>query len=197
MCWTFIPWRNDRIERYFLLTMMTVPLATLMLALTTLLFSQSALAGSMSFGLSVTGSELTLTNQGSGSAFYPAVFRMIPDGSWARLEASSDPAELAAGAHLQLTWPDTRPEEQMSELERMQPVMVRSFDQSGVGLGQTAFLSAPAQYVGITAGASPPDVLGTEVVTQLNKRGVTPADEVTGRSERVVFSLPQELRKAV
>jgi hypothetical protein len=123
--------------------MMTALLATLMLAVTALLSSQSALAGSMSFGLSVTGSQLTLINQGSGSAFYPVVFRMLSDGSWAQLEASSAPAELAAGAHLQLTWPDAHPEEEMSELERMQPVMVRFFDQSGVGFGQIAFFSAP------------------------------------------------------
>jgi hypothetical protein len=144
--------------------MMTAPLATLMLTVTALMFSQSALAGSMSFGLSVTGSELTLTNQGNGSAFYPAVFRMLSDGSWARLDASSAPAELAAGAHLQLTWPDTRPEEQMSELERMQPVMVRFFDQSGVGFGQIAFFDAPpaaktvlkAGYVNGTLRIEPP-----------------------------------------
>jgi len=123
--------------------MMSAPLATLMLAVTALLFSQSALAGSMSFGLSVTGSELTLTNQGNVSAFYPAVFRMLPDGNWARLDASSAPAELPAGAHLQLTWPDARPVKQMSELEHMQPVMVRFFDQSGVGFGQIAFFNAP------------------------------------------------------
>ncbi len=122
---------------------MIAPLTTLMLALTALVLSQSALAASMSFGLSVTGSELTLTNQGSVSVFYPAVFRMLPDGTWAPLEASSAPAQFAAGAHFQLTWPDTRPVEQMSELERMLPVMVRFFDQSGVGFGQIAFLREP------------------------------------------------------
>ena len=143
MSWTIFPRRNDRTERYLLSTMMTAPLATLMLAVAALLFSQSALAGSMSFGLSVTGSELTLTNQGNGSAFYPAVFRIVPDGSWAQLEASSAPADLAAGARMQLTWPDTRPPEQLSDLEHMQPVMVRFFDQSGVGFGQIASLRAP------------------------------------------------------
>ena len=123
--------------------MKIAPLATLMLAVTALLFSQSALAGSMSFALSVTGSQLTVINQGNGSAFYPAVFRMLSDGTWARLDAGSASAELAAGAHLELTWPDTRPLEQMSEIERMQPVMVHFFDQSGVGFGQIAFFSAP------------------------------------------------------
>jgi len=144
MCRIF-SWQPDRIERDHLLTMMTAPLATLILAVTALLFSPSAPAASMSFGLSVTDSRLTLINQGGGSAFYPAVFRMLPDGSWAQLEASSVPAEFPAGAHWQLTWPDTRPAQEMSELERMQPVMVRFFDQSGVGLGQIAFFSAPPE----------------------------------------------------
>ena len=123
--------------------MMTAPLASLMLAVTALLFSQSALAGSMSFGLSVTGSELTLINQGSGSAFYPAVFRMLPDGSWAQLEASSARAELAAGARMELNWPEPRSPQQVSELDGMGLVMVRFFDQAGVGFGQISFFSAP------------------------------------------------------
>ena len=145
--------------------MITAPLATLMLAVTALLFSQSALAGSMSFGLSVTGSELTLVNQGNGSAFYPAVFRMLSDGNWVQLEASSVTAELRAGAHLQFTWPDAHPAEEMSELERIQPVMVRFFDQSGVGFGQIAFFSAPpvsetalkAGYINGVLQIEPPD----------------------------------------
>jgi len=123
--------------------MMTAPLASLMLAVTALLLSQSALAGSMSFGLSVTGTELTLINQGNGSAFYPAVFRMLPNGSWAQLEARSAPAELAAGARMELNWPEPRSPEQASELDSMGPVMVRFFDQAGVGFGQISFFSAP------------------------------------------------------
>jgi hypothetical protein len=123
--------------------MMTAPLATLMLAVTALLFPQSALAGDMSFGLSVTGSQLTLINQGNGSAFYPAVFRMLSDGRWAQLEAISAPAELPAGARMELNWPEPRSPEQVSDIDGMEPVMVRFFDQAGVGFGQISFFSAP------------------------------------------------------
>ena len=123
--------------------MITAPLATLMLAVTALLFSQSALAGSIYFGLSLTESQGTVINQGSGAAFYPEVFRMLADGSWAQLKARRAPAELAAGAELHFTWPDTRHEEEVSEIERMQPVMVCFFDQSGVGFGQIAFFNPP------------------------------------------------------
>ncbi len=144
---------------------MTAPLATLMLAVTALLLSQSALAGDMSFGLSVTGSQLTLINQGNGSAFYPAVFRMLSDGSWAQLDASSALAELAAGARMELNWPEPHSPEQVSEIESMQPVMVRFFDQSGVGFGQISFFSAPptaktalkAGYVDGALQIEPPD----------------------------------------
>jgi hypothetical protein len=145
--------------------MLTVPLAKLMFAVTALLLSLSALAGGVSFRLSLTGSELTVISQGDTSAFYPAVFRMLPDGSWAQLEASGTPAELAAGARLALIWPDTRPLEQVSELERMQPVMVRFFDQAGVGFGQISFFHAPppakatvkARYTGGALQIEPPD----------------------------------------
>jgi len=123
--------------------MMTAPSATLLIAVTLLLLSHPARAADMSFGLSVAGSKLTVTNEGSLSAFYPAVFRMRSDGRWAPLETSSAPAELPAGAHMQLAWPAALPTEQMSTIGRMQPVMVRFFDQSGVGSGQIAFFSAP------------------------------------------------------
>jgi len=115
----------------------------MMLAAAALLISLPAVAGSLSFRLSLTGSQLTLINQGDSSAFYPAVFRMLPDGGWGQLEASGATAELAAGARLQFTWPDTRPPERLSELEHMQPVMVRFFDQAGVGFGQLSFFHAP------------------------------------------------------
>lgn len=145
--------------------MVTAPLAKMMLAVAALLLSLSAVAGSLSFRLSLTGSQLTVINQGDSSAFYPAVFRMLPDGSWGQLAAIGTPAELAAGASLQLTWPDMRPPEQVSELERMQPVMVRFFDQTGVGFGQISFFRAPptaktalkARYVSGALQIEPPD----------------------------------------
>ena len=145
--------------------MMTAPLASLMLAVSALLLSQSALAGGMSFDLTVTGSELTLINHGSGSAFYPAVFRMLPNGSWAQLEARSALAELAAGARMELNWLEPRSPEQVSEIEGMEPIMVRFFDQAGVGFGQISFFSAPpaaktalrAGYVDGALQIEPPD----------------------------------------
>lgn len=145
--------------------MVIAPFAKTVLAVAALLLSLSAAAGSLSFRLSLTGSQLTVINQGDSSAFYPAVFRMLPDGNWAQLAATGAPAELAAGARLQLAWPDTRPPEQLSELERMQPVMVRFFDQAGVGFGQISFFRAPpaaktaakARYAGGALQIEPPD----------------------------------------
>jgi hypothetical protein len=137
----------------------------LMLVIIALMFSLSTFAGSLSFRLSLTGSQLTVINQGDSSAFYPAVFRMLRDGSWRQLKTSSAPAELEAGARLELTWPDLRLLEQMSEFERIQPVMVRFFDQAGVGFGQISFFRSPpaaksvlkAKYVDGTLEIEPPD----------------------------------------
>lgn len=123
--------------------MVTAPFTKTVLIFIALLLSLPALAGVLTFRLSLTGSQLTVISQGDSSAFYPAVYRMLPDGKWARLAATSTPAELAAGARLELSWPNTRPPEQMSEFERMQPVMVRFFDQAGVGFGQISFFRAP------------------------------------------------------
>jgi len=53
------------------------------------------------------------------------------------------------------------------------------------------------QAVGITAGASAPDVLVRQVVERLQTWGGIAPQEVLGREENVVFSLPRALRKAV
>jgi len=50
--------------------------------------------------------------------------------------------------------------------------------------------------VGVTAGASAPEILVQGVVRQLLEWGGQLVDEVPGREEHVMFSLPRELRKA-
>lgn len=48
--------------------------------------------------------------------------------------------------------------------------------------------------VGITAGASAPEVLVQEVVRRLQSLGASPAREMNGREENVRFTMPRELR---
>jgi 4-hydroxy-3-methylbut-2-enyl diphosphate reductase len=48
--------------------------------------------------------------------------------------------------------------------------------------------------VGVTAGASAPDVLVKEVVSKLESLGGSQPEELKGREENVVFTLPKELR---
>jgi 4-hydroxy-3-methylbut-2-enyl diphosphate reductase len=55
---------------------------------------------------------------------------------------------------------------------------------------------AGAKAVGVTAGASAPEVLVARVVERLREWGGEPPAEVVGREENVVFGLPIELRKA-
>ena len=50
------------------------------------------------------------------------------------------------------------------------------------------------QHVGITAGASAPEVLVQDVIDGLKKLGATRPQELSGREETVRFSLPKELR---
>jgi 4-hydroxy-3-methylbut-2-enyl diphosphate reductase len=51
-----------------------------------------------------------------------------------------------------------------------------------------------AERVGITAGASAPEVLVQGVIEQLKAWGATGADELDGRPENITFSMPKELR---
>jgi 4-hydroxy-3-methylbut-2-enyl diphosphate reductase len=51
------------------------------------------------------------------------------------------------------------------------------------------------QTVGVTAGASAPEVLVQQVIEQLARWGAAAPSEVVGREERVLFTLPRELRR--
>jgi 4-hydroxy-3-methylbut-2-enyl diphosphate reductase len=51
------------------------------------------------------------------------------------------------------------------------------------------------ENIGITAGASAPEILVEEVIAQLKEWGATMVEENPGIIERVVFSLPKELLK--
>jgi len=53
---------------------------------------------------------------------------------------------------------------------------------------------AGKQVVGVTAGASAPELLVQRVVARLREWGGQGAEEVVGRAENVVFALPRELR---
>jgi 4-hydroxy-3-methylbut-2-enyl diphosphate reductase len=53
---------------------------------------------------------------------------------------------------------------------------------------------AGKESVGVTAGASAPELLVQRVVARLKEWGGQGADEVVGRAENVVFALPRELR---
>jgi 4-hydroxy-3-methylbut-2-enyl diphosphate reductase len=48
--------------------------------------------------------------------------------------------------------------------------------------------------IGVTAGASAPEVLVREVLDGLRKLGASVPVELAGRPENVTFSLPRELR---
>ena len=50
------------------------------------------------------------------------------------------------------------------------------------------------QRIGMTAGASAPEVLVRGVIKQLREWGASGADELLGREENVTFSMPRELR---
>lgn len=110
------------------------------------LASLNAHAGNITFSMSLTGPRLTLSAQEGSSAFYPAVSRMLPDGSWQPLALAPGfvtPAVMVGGSQLEFVWPDARPLQSLPLFERIQPMMVRFFDQAGVSLGQISFFNQP------------------------------------------------------
>jgi 4-hydroxy-3-methylbut-2-enyl diphosphate reductase len=53
------------------------------------------------------------------------------------------------------------------------------------------------ENIGLTAGASAPEILVEEVITKLEKLGASIVKESPGIKESVVFSLPRELMNQV
>jgi 4-hydroxy-3-methylbut-2-enyl diphosphate reductase len=51
-----------------------------------------------------------------------------------------------------------------------------------------------AKTVGVTAGASAPEILVQGVIAQLKQWGGAVVDELKGREEHVIFALPRTLR---
>ncbi|MFN3581867.1 MAG: 4-hydroxy-3-methylbut-2-enyl diphosphate reductase, partial [Pseudomonas sp.] len=49
-------------------------------------------------------------------------------------------------------------------------------------------------HIGITAGASAPDVLVRQVIRHLHSLGASGEEELAGQEENIVFSMPKELR---
>lgn len=49
------------------------------------------------------------------------------------------------------------------------------------------------QTIGVTAGASAPEILVKDVIARLQSWGAAPAQEMSGRAETIVFALPKEL----
>lgn len=52
------------------------------------------------------------------------------------------------------------------------------------------------ERVGVTAGASAPDILVEQVISKLKEWGAEQVSQINGRPEHVAFSLPAELRRA-
>ena len=52
-----------------------------------------------------------------------------------------------------------------------------------------------ARVVGVTAGASAPEILVRQVIDRLKSWGAEMPQEVIGREEKVYFALPRELRR--
>ena len=51
--------------------------------------------------------------------------------------------------------------------------------------------------IGVTAGASAPEVLVKGVITKLQTMGAAVPEELQGREETITFSMPKELREKV
>lgn len=105
-----------------------------------------AQAGPVYFNLTRSDQKLTVTNLGSGSAFYPMALRLLADGQWETLpplHGGKPPAELPGGAQTEFYWRPMPSGPSVQALAALQPVMMRFYNQDGVAFGQISFFNQP------------------------------------------------------
>ena len=107
-----------------------------------LLASGCVQASSISFRISLTGMNVTLEEHGDGTAFFPSVLMLRPDGKWQVLPAAGVPKhELNPGEREEFSW-------HAVPFGKVQPIMVRFFDAAGVDFGQVSFFNQPPPSLG-------------------------------------------------
>ena len=72
---------------------------------------------------------------------------------------------------------------------------IPSYLVSGASAIQPEWLSDKNINIGVTAGASAPDVLVQQVIEHLKSCGATSVQEVAGAVETVTFTIPKPLRQ--
>lgn len=153
-------------------------------------WAASAAAGNIFFGLEHDNRQMVLTNRGDSIAYYPEVFRLLPDGRWESLSrGDKPPTELLPGSKIGMPW-RSRPGN--GPIETTLPIMVRFFDQAGSGFGQISFFNQPAQtsepvqagYEGAWMVIRPPEKSGIRASWVLwpQEEGIRP---LTGRPDFV------------
>jgi len=101
--------------------------------------------------------------------------------------------ELAAGCDLVLVVgsPNSSNSNRLRELSERMGTPAYLID--GAEEIQSAWLEG-IKHIGITAGASAPDILVRQVIQRLHGMGATGEEELAGQAENIVFSMPKELR---
>ncbi|MFT6431515.1 MAG: 4-hydroxy-3-methylbut-2-enyl diphosphate reductase [Halopseudomonas sp.] len=101
--------------------------------------------------------------------------------------------ELAAGCDLVLVVgsPNSSNSNRLRELSERMGTPAYLID--GAEEIQPAWLEG-IKHIGITAGASAPDILVRQVIQRLHGMGATGAEELAGQAENIIFSMPKELR---
>lgn len=101
--------------------------------------------------------------------------------------------QLAAGCDLVLVVgsPNSSNSNRLRELSERMGTPAYLID--GADEIQSAWLEG-VKHIGITAGASAPDVLVRQVIQHLHGLGATGEEELAGQEENIVFSMPKELR---
>ncbi|NCV16622.1 MAG: 4-hydroxy-3-methylbut-2-enyl diphosphate reductase, partial [Actinobacteria bacterium] len=51
------------------------------------------------------------------------------------------------------------------------------------------------ETIGVSSGASVPEILVTDLLTELDRRGYSDVETVTAMEEHLLFAIPPELRK--
>ena len=110
-----------------------------------LVWAPLAFAGTITLDFEQRNDLCAVVNHGDSSAYYPAMYQLGRNGQWLPLKIEPQQAELPPGGTVMVHLIPLAETATKSDLDALQVVLIRFFDQAGVSFGKAATLRPPPE----------------------------------------------------